>query len=205
MSKLTRRTILKSGGAAAGTLLLPRFAIGQADNRPSVTIAVVKVTNSNVLDELRRAIERRRARVLLLDLGGPISKNWRGSLEAKAGLATEWHRNHDQTVEVKLRQGVKFHNSDELKAEDVVFSCSRVRMLGETGAKSRSTIQAFEKIPTPRPGKELPPDVPAVARYIWPDLVRVDAIDKCKVPFYSTRDARRHDREAGCRAGAPTS
>jgi len=39
MSKLTRRTILKSGTAAAGASLLPRFAIAQADNRPSVTIA----------------------------------------------------------------------------------------------------------------------------------------------------------------------
>lgn len=53
MSNISRRTILKSGGAAASTLLLPRFAIGQADNRPSVTIAVQKVTNANVLDVLR--------------------------------------------------------------------------------------------------------------------------------------------------------
>ena len=53
MSKFTRRTILKSGGAAAGTLLLPRFAIAQADNRPSVTIAVQKITNANMLDVLR--------------------------------------------------------------------------------------------------------------------------------------------------------
>ncbi|MFK4558513.1 hypothetical protein ABIF95_001043 [Bradyrhizobium ottawaense] len=53
MSKFTRRAILKTGGAAAGTLLLPRFAIAQGDNRPSVTIAVQKVTNANVLDVLR--------------------------------------------------------------------------------------------------------------------------------------------------------
>ena len=101
------------------------------------------------------------------------------------GLATEWRRIDDQTVEVKLRQGVKFHNGDELTAEDVVFTFSRERMFGETEAKSRSTIQAFEKIPTPRPGKELPPDVPAVARRIWPDLVRVDAVDKYTVRFYN--------------------
>ncbi|WP_038953485.1 ABC transporter substrate-binding protein, partial [Bradyrhizobium japonicum] len=150
MSKLTRRTILKSGGAAAGTLLLPRFAIGQADNRPSVTIAVQKVTNSNVLDVLREQ-SNVGERVFFSSIWeGLISKNWRGSLEAVPGLATEWRRIDDQTVEVKLRQGVKFHNGDELTAEDVVFTFSRERMFGETEAKSRSTIQAFEKIPTPR-------------------------------------------------------
>ena len=185
MSKLTRRTVLTSGGAAAGTLLLPRFAIAQGDNRPSVTIAVQKVTNANVLDVLREQ-SNVGERVFFSSIWeGLISKNWRGNLEAVPGLATEWHRIDDQTVEVKLRQGVKFHNGDELTAEDVVFTFSRERMFGETEAKSRSTIQAFEKIPTPRPGKELPPDVPAVARRIWPDLVRVDAVDKYTVRFYN--------------------
>src|ERR1044072_806685 len=117
MSKLTRRTILKSGGVAAGTLFLPRFAIGQADNRPSVTIAVQKVTNANVLDVLREQ-SNVGERVFFSSIWeGLISKNWRGSLEAVPGLATEWRRIDDQTVEVKLRQGVKFHNGDELTAE----------------------------------------------------------------------------------------
>jgi peptide/nickel transport system substrate-binding protein len=185
MSKLTRRTILKSGGVAASTLLLPRFAIAQGDNRPSVTIAVQKVTNSNVLDVLREQSNVGERVFFSSVWEGLISKNWRGSLEAVPGLATEWRRIDDQTVEVKLRQGVKFHNGDELTADDVVFTFSRERMFGETEAKNRSTIKAFEKIPTPRPGKELPPDVPAVARRIWPDLVRVDAVDKYTVRFYN--------------------
>ena len=67
MSKLTRRTILKSGGAAAGTLLLPRFAIGQADNRPSITIAVQKVDQRQPLEVLREQ-SNVGERVLLLDL-----------------------------------------------------------------------------------------------------------------------------------------
>ena len=53
MTGHSRRHVLRLGAASAGTLLLPRFAIGQADNRPSITIAVQKVTNSNVLDPLR--------------------------------------------------------------------------------------------------------------------------------------------------------
>ena len=185
MTRLTRRHALQLGAAATGTLVLPRFSIAQADSRPSITVAVQKVTNSNVLDVLREQ-SNVGERVFFSSLWeGLISKNWRGNLEAVPGLATEWRRIDDQTVELKLRQGVKFHNGDEMTSDDVVFSFSRERMFGETEAKNRTTIKAFEKIPAPRAGKELPPDVPAVARRIWPDLVRVDAVDKYTVRFYN--------------------
>jgi peptide/nickel transport system substrate-binding protein len=67
----------------------------------------------------------------------------------------------------------------------VVFTFSRERMFGNSEAKNRSTIKAFENIPAPRPGKELPPEIPAVARRAWPDLLRVDAVDKYTVRFYN--------------------
>jgi peptide/nickel transport system substrate-binding protein len=116
---------------------------------------------------------------------GLITKNWRGQLEAMPGLATEWRRIDDQTIELKLRQGVKFHNGDEMTSEDVVFSFSRERMFANTEAKNRSTIRASEQIPAPRPGKELPPEVPGVARRAWPDLLRVEAVDKYTVRFFN--------------------
>ncbi len=185
MIKPTRRELLQFGAVATGSLMVPRALLAQADNRPSITIAVQKVTNSNVLDVLREQ-SNVGERVFFSSLWeGLIAKNWRGSLEAVPGLATEWRRIDDRTVELKLRQGVKFHNGDEMTSEDVVFTFSRERMFGATEAKSRSTIKAFEQIPTPRPGKELPPDVPAVARRIWPDLVRVEAVDKYTVRFYN--------------------
>ena len=48
-----RRSMLSLGAGAAGAFVLPRFAIAQADNRPSITIAVQKIANSNTLDVLR--------------------------------------------------------------------------------------------------------------------------------------------------------
>jgi peptide/nickel transport system substrate-binding protein len=161
MDKVTPRNLLKSSAAVGGALAFPRFSIAQSDNRPQVTIAVQKVSNSNVLDVLREQ-SNVGERVFFSSIWeGLASKNWRGGLEAVPGLATEWRRIDDQTVELKLRQGVKFHNGDEMTSEDVVFSFSRERMSGNTEAKNRTTIQAFERIPAPRPGKELPRDVRA--------------------------------------------
>lgn len=38
------------------------------------------------------------------------------------GLATAWRRIDDRTIELDLRQGVKFHNGAEMTVEDVVFT-----------------------------------------------------------------------------------
>lgn len=45
-------------------------------------------------------------------------------------LATVWQRQDDRTIELKLRQGVLFHNGDELTAEDVAFTLSPERIFG---------------------------------------------------------------------------
>jgi peptide/nickel transport system substrate-binding protein len=185
MSRISRRQAIIASGAITVLSALPRFAIAQADTRPSITIAVQKISNSNTLDTLREQ-SNVGERIFYTHLWEPlIGRNWRGQLESMPGLATEWKRLDDQTVELKLRQGVKFHNGDEMTAEDVVFSFSRERMFANTEAKNRSTLKAFETIPTPKPGKELPAEIPAVARRSWPDLLRVEAVDRYTVRFYN--------------------
>lgn len=42
------------------------------------------------------------------------------------GLATEWKLVDDHTMELKLRKGVKFHNGEDMTADDVVFSLNRM-------------------------------------------------------------------------------
>lgn len=183
MSQTSRRSVLLLGGAAVAAPLVPRFAVAQADNRPRITIAVQKIVNSNVLDVLREQ-SNVGERVFYTSLWESlIGRDWLGNLAPRPGLATEWRRIDDQTVELQLRQGVRFHNGDEMTAEDVVFTFSRERMFANTEAKNRSTLRAFEQIPTPRAGKELPADIPAVARRIWPDLLRVDIVDRYTVRF----------------------
>ncbi|MBR0673806.1 ABC transporter substrate-binding protein [Neoroseomonas soli] len=178
--RLARRSLLAGG---AGLLALPRFAVAQADQRPSITIAVQKVTNSNTLEVLREQ-SNVGERVFFTSLWeGLIGRNWQGALENVPMLATEWRRIDDRTVELKLRQGVKFHNGDEMTADDVVFTFGRERMFGDAqGAPMGRTLFTTETMPG-RGGKELPPEVPAVAMRIWPALERVEAVDRHTVRF----------------------
>ena len=181
---ITRRLALQGGAFAAATLAMPRLALSQAGNRPSITVAVQKISNTNMLDSLREQ-SNVGTRIFASLWDRLINTNLRGNLEAVPGLATEWRRIDEQTVEVTLREGVKFHNGEELTADDVVFSFSRERMFGDTEPKNRTTLRTLESLAAPRAGWELPPEVPAVARRAFPDLARVEAVDRYTVRFYN--------------------
>lgn len=58
--------------------------------------------------------------------------------EFRPELATEWEQVDDTTLNFQLREGVEFHNGDELVADDVEFSINRMR--GTTNAASVSWI-----------------------------------------------------------------
>jgi len=178
MVNITRRGALGLASGIAGTLILPRFSIAQSDTRPSITVAVQKISNSNTLDPLREQsnVGQRIFNSSLWE--SMIGLDWLGKLSAVPGLATEWTRIDDKTVELKLRHGVKFHNGDEMTAEDVAFSFSKERMFGDTQPSTGKTIFVTEKNPLGRANKELPPEVPAVARRFWPALLGVEIVDK---------------------------
>jgi len=182
MLPITRRHTLGLLGATAGTLILPRMTFAQG-KRPSVTIAVQKITNNNTLDiwnEQSNVGER----VFFPNLWeGLILRDWMGNQGPVPGLATEWRRIDDKTLELKLRQGVKFHNGDELTADDVVFSFSKERLFGDTEPKGGKTI--FEADHKPTTVKELPASVPGIGRRLWPALAGVEAVDKYTVRFHN--------------------
>ena len=143
----TRRSLILGG---AGALALPRFAIGQSEQRPAITIAVQKIANSNTLDELREQsnVGTRMATMFVERL---IDLNYQGQLEQRPGLATAWRRIDDKTVEVELRRGVRFHNGDEMTAEDVAFSFGPEHMMGNTRPTVQGkTLPLTEGIPTAR-------------------------------------------------------
>ena len=183
MLSINRRHALGLMGAAAGTFVLPRMSFSQG-KRPSVTIAVQKISNNNTLDVWYEQSNVGQ-RIFYPNLWeGLILRDWMGNQGPVAGLATEWKRIDDKTLELKLRQGVKFHNGDELTAEDVVFSFSKERVFGNTEPKNGKTI--FESENKPSTVKELPPSVPGNGRRLWPALAGVEAVDKYTVRFHNT-------------------
>lgn len=155
---ISRRPLL-AGAASVG--LLPRFALAQGEARPSITVAVQKISNTDTLDPMREQSSNASERWLGLMLETLILRNQQGALERVPGLATAWKRLDEKTVELALRPGVKLHNGDTLTAEDVAFSFGPERMFGP----------------------DLPPDIPAVARRYWPALERVEVVDGLTVRF----------------------
>ena len=63
-------------------------------------------------------------------------------------LAESFKRVDPQTLEVVLRKGVKFHNGDEMTADDVMFTFSPERLWGPKSAivEGRSTFGHLEKV-----------------------------------------------------------
>ena len=100
------------------------------------------------------------------------------------GLAESWKRIDERTVELALRKGVKFHNGDEMTADDVVFTFSRERMFGpDYDITSSKTLFTSVLVRDLAEGKKLPPEVPAVAKRMFPALEKVEAVDKYTVRF----------------------
>lgn len=179
---IQRRHALGLLGGAVGSLALPNLGFAQSDRR-SVTIAVQKITNNNTLDvwnEQSNVGER----VFFPNLWeGLINRDWMGNQGGVPGLATEWKRLDEKTIELKLRQGVKFHNGDEVTADDVVFSFSDERVFGGTQPDGGATL--YQSDFQPKTDKELPAALPGVGRRLWPALRGVEAVDKYTVRFHN--------------------
>jgi len=112
-----------------------------------------------------------------------IDLDFQGQLDQVPGLATAWRQIDERTIELDLRRGVKFHNGDEMTAEDVAFSFGPQRMFGETRPTVQGVTLPMRANVTTARNKQLPPEVPPVARRLWPALDRVAVVDRYTVRF----------------------
>ncbi len=71
------------------------------------------------------------------------------NLNMSPGLATEWKTIDDTTWEIKLREGVKFHDGSTLTADDVIYSLERTDEVPNSPApfsNNVANIASLEKI-----------------------------------------------------------
>jgi peptide/nickel transport system substrate-binding protein len=138
--KITRRSacLLIAGtiAGAAGTAL-PFSAYAQSGKQ--VIVAADEIPKQ--LDPLRSQLFAG-YRVMINLYDTLIAVDYKDNGKLVPGLATSWKRIDDKTLELTLRQGVKFHDGSTMTAEDVVFSLSQAR-INTKGTPGYGTAQQF--------------------------------------------------------------
>ena len=176
-------------GVAVASLVTTVATVALAQEaRPVVKVAVQQVSTSGTLTPLREQ-SNVGARSFPMIYAGLIDTNRQGDLLPVPGLASSWKRIDDRTLELKLRKGARFHNGDEVTAEDVAFTYGPEHMFGDTkpfrigdaavSGNAKPLFTSATRLAGPTP----PPEVPAIARRLWPSLEKVAVIDKYTVRF----------------------
>src|SRR5689334_21364359 len=121
MSHLTRRQLLRAAGATAATWALPRRGAAQAKPGTFITAQTSEATGLD--PQLVPALSRSRR--------SPLTYNqlvrFEPDMTPVPELAESWSTSPDGlTWTFKLRQGVKFHDGQELTSADVKFTFDRL-------------------------------------------------------------------------------
>ena len=117
--------------AAAALALIGGTAL--AEDRPDITVAVNALPGSLESVEEQGNVAVRITYTLFDSLirRDFLSDGSGTSAKLVPGLAESWTRVDERTIDFRLRQGVKFHNGDEMTSDDVAFSLVAGRGRGE--------------------------------------------------------------------------
>jgi peptide/nickel transport system substrate-binding protein len=132
MLLISRRRFLQGAAAAPLVSATPR-AWAQGTRRPALTVAVAGLPPTL---EPARELSNVGTRVTYSIFDTLIRRDFLGSPDGggatlKPHLAVSWERQGPQQLTVRLRQGVTFHNGDELTAEDVAYTFREGRLWGD--------------------------------------------------------------------------
>ncbi|WID95046.1 ABC transporter substrate-binding protein [Bosea vestrisii] len=132
MITISRRRLLE-GAAAASALLATPQAFAAGETRTTFTVAVADLPATL---EPARELSNVGTRVTYSIFDTLIRRDFLGASdgggsELKPHLATKWERVSPQELIVTLRQGIKFHNGDELTSEDVAYTFRDGRLWGD--------------------------------------------------------------------------
>lgn len=102
-------------------MMVAAFAIG-CDDEATDNLVVAQGSDADSLDP-HATNDQPSSRVMKQIYGTLVDQN--EDMELVPGLAEEWEQIDDLTFEFKLREGVQFHNGEELTASDVEFTLLR--------------------------------------------------------------------------------
>jgi peptide/nickel transport system substrate-binding protein len=173
---IRRRHLLAATGGAA---LLPLPAIGQADQRPSVTVGVQVISNSATLEPMREQ-SNVGFRIMASYCEPLIGIDWLETQRSVPMLATAWRRVDARTLELTLRDGVVMHDGRPMEAEDVAFAFSDQRMWTGLPMDSRGL---FVSTTAGAVGKTPPPEAVAISRAHFPGFEKLEIVDRRTVRF----------------------
>lgn len=154
------------------TLSIAGASAQAPDTRPTLTIAVQGLTTTGELEPARET-SNVATRIFGSLFDNLIDSDRQGDLSLRAGIA-RFQRIDDRTIEFKLREGVRFHNGDEVTAEDVAFSFGPLRLWGTSRADLLTGLDEGAKART----AQVPKDAVAVSQRFYPALERLDIIDR---------------------------
>jgi len=144
---MTAAAVLGAAGPAALALgSAPAMAQdAEATPKPGGTLTAIIVDDPNFLDvlvsqlaQVRNIMESVYDTLTYLDASDP-------SFAIKGRLAKEWSFPEDLVMELKLQEGVKFHNGEDFTAEDVKWTLDYVRN-PDTGSLHAGFLEPIESI-----------------------------------------------------------
>jgi len=119
----TRRDALKTGAFVLGALAVPRRALGQTPKSGGAFVSAQTTEATGLDPQLVPALSRSRRSPLFYNQ----LVRFDAELNAQPELSESWEVSKDGlTWTFKLRQGVKFHDGQELTSADVKFTFDRL-------------------------------------------------------------------------------
>lgn len=98
-----------------------------------MTIAVQGLCTSGTLEPARET-SNVATRIFGLLCDNLPDSDRQGNLTLRPGIVESRRHMHGRKLEMRLRRGVRFHDSEEMTAEDVVFSFGPLRPWGNSRA-----------------------------------------------------------------------
>jgi ABC-type transport system substrate-binding protein len=136
----SRRDVLKAGGATLGTLALGRRAFAQTPKSGGSIISAQNNEATGLDPQLVPSFSRSRRSPLTYSQLVRFDEN----MAIQPELAESWTLSDDKlTWTFKLRQGVKFHDGQELTSDDVKFTFDR---LLDKSAGGKADFTAVDKV-----------------------------------------------------------